>query len=553
MNKNLSRRQMLPVVAEFQDKDPCQRATELLGLLQNLDSEYILPQSFEFEGSKVIKVQRKLQDISRMHLSVEKTLSMGLQLCKAAEAIVNQGYIHAAIQPNYVFRDAGRFYLGGIEDCYKGSEIHTKYISTMYCAPEQFDGIATERSMVFSIGAIMYQMLCPCNYPCSISDPTVTYLRGLIEDKKRRRPMKRLSGISNSDLMDIIMRACDMNEHKRYPSLAHMRAAIEKIHCSIESHTIIRDSVRLIPPRTEFSIYQNKCAAVVKDIITHSNLGNSLVFGDLIGCGGFGLVFSAKGRKSGKEYAVKCITSPTLDEGFFVNRPVKESLESIEKCLREVEIHEQFNNCECIVKLVAKEVITSHDRVVLAIVMDRLCDISSSNVNTPKQVACMALDICTALRSIHSEGYTHRDIKPQNILYSPSEQRFKLSDFGIARYLTETEYASAHGTSLYMAPEVKHGRYSNKVDIYSLGLSMYSLLNHDRVPFLPKYPDPISEADATAAVEKRIFYKQPIPVLSHVPRDLGLIISKSTMHDPSQRYQTIDDMADALTTFLEEC
>ena len=63
---------------------------------------------------------------------------------------------------------------------------------------------------------------------------------------------------------------------------------------------------------------------------------------------------------------------------------------------------------------------------------------------------------------------------------------FKLGDFGIARELDRNVNGlSKKGTFSYMAPEMYRGEdYDQRVDIYSLGIVLYRLRNHNRLPFI---------------------------------------------------------------------
>jgi len=93
------------------------------------------------------------------------------------------------------------------------------------------------------------------------------------------------------------------------------------------------------------------------------------------------------------------------------------------------------------------------------------------------------LDIVSGMRYIHSLGYAHRDLKPQNILLT--EQSFnatlKICDFGMARELGEDVRGdlscSYIGSPEYMSPEVLlHMPYNNKTDLWSIGSILYEML-----------------------------------------------------------------------------
>ena len=75
---------------------------------------------------------------------------------------------------------------------------------------------------------------------------------------------------------------------------------------------------------------------------------------------------------------------------------------------------------------------------------------------------------------------THRDLKPSNILFSYTNDKktdfiVKIGDFGLSTDLKSTKTASNTGTELFKAPEVGNEKYSNKCDLYSIGIILYML------------------------------------------------------------------------------
>ena len=89
--------------------------------------------------------------------------------------------------------------------------------------------------------------------------------------------------------------------------------------------------------------------------------------------------------------------------------------------------------------------------------------------------------INSGLKIMHKKGKTHRDLKPENILFSYTNEYetdfiIKIGDFGLSRDLITTEnQLSDGGTLWYKAPEVEDGKYSNKCDLYSIGIILYKL------------------------------------------------------------------------------
>jgi serine/threonine protein kinase len=77
----------------------------------------------------------------------------------------------------------------------------------------------------------------------------------------------------------------------------------------------------------------------------------------------------------------------------------------------------------------------------------------------------------------HTNGVTHRDIKLENIIVNDFDEP-KLIDFGLSKSATAAQILkSMAGTPYYMAPEILQGKqYSEKVDIWSLGVVFYTML-----------------------------------------------------------------------------
>lgn len=171
-------------------------------------------------------------------------------------------------------------------------------------------------------------------------------------------------------------------------------------------------------------------------------------------------------------------------------------------------------------------------------VMDRVQDES--------EIIRLGIELCNALAACQKHNVIHRDIKPQNIFVSP-EGYYKLGDFGIARTMEHTTKATVGiGTYNFMAPEVALGKtYGPAVDIYSLGLVLYWLLNERRGPFVPLPPAPVTYAVNDAARSRR-YSGEPIPEPKHGSQALKAVVLKACAFDPQDRYQTAREMMEAL-------
>ena len=169
---------------------------------------------------------------------------------------------------------------------------------------------------------------------------------------------------------------------------------------------------------------------------------------------------------------------------------------------------------------------------------------------TRREVIHLGIDLCRALEICQKYNIIHRDIKPANIFISDTDD-FKLGDFGVARIASASTGASTRaGTINYMAPEVFRGeKYTSNVDIYSLGLVMYQLLNNNRMPLYPAYPQPITPSSREQAQARRLS-GVALPSPANADGRLAEIILKACTPDPSDRYESPAVMRQALEAIL---
>jgi len=158
---------------------------------------------------------------------------------------------------------------------------------------------------------------------------------------------------------------------------------------------------------------------------------------------------------------------------------------------------------------------------------------------TQNEVIKIGIHICKALELCQMQNIIHRDIKPENIFIAGSGE-YKLGDFGISRMIERTTgVLSQRGTFAYIAPEVLSGKpYGASVDIYSLGIVMYWMLNKYRTPFLPSHPTQISPNDREVAFQKRIS-GAVIPPPSMADAHLANIVLKMCAYDLNMRYASV--------------
>lgn len=159
-----------------------------------------------------------------------------------------------------------------------------------------------------------------------------------------------------------------------------------------------------------------------------------------------------------------------------------------------------------------------------------------------------AMQITRALAAIHRRGIVHRDLKPDNIL-TTRVGVIKLADFGLAIHDELQKVTRAGflvGTPAYMAPESLMGHEPDaRSDLYSLGVILYELFTGG-MPFeastVGEYID--AHLSAEPAPPRRL---QPA-----LPASLETVILRLLDKDPDERFQTADELREALEGVLSE-
>lgn len=173
------------------------------------------------------------------------------------------------------------------------------------------------------------------------------------------------------------------------------------------------------------------------------------------------------------------------------------------------------------------------------------------NAMTRRDIVRLGIEMCNALEICAESRIIHRDLKPDNIFVADGGS-FKLGDFGVARTIEKTVSGlSKKGTYTYMAPEVYKGeKYGLDVDTYSLGIVMYKLLNFNREPFLPEYPETIKYSDKNSALVSRM-NGTLIPAVKDMPDELNRIILKACAFKSEDRYKSASEMKDDLKRLFD--
>ncbi|XP_011012729.1 PREDICTED: serine/threonine-protein kinase PEPKR2-like [Populus euphratica] len=202
------------------------------------------------------------------------------------------------------------------------------------------------------------------------------------------------------------------------------------------------------------------CIDVATQLGRKKKIEKEYDLGASIGQGKFGSVVLCRSKVTGEEFACKMLRKGE------------------ELVHREVEIMQHLSGHPGVVTLKAVyEDLESFYLVMELCTGGRLLDQMAKQRQYPEhRVASILKEVVSVIKYCHDMGVVHRDIKPENILLTASGL-MKLADFGLAvRMSNGQSLRGAVGSPAYVAPEVLAGDYSEKVDIWSAGVLLHTLL-----------------------------------------------------------------------------
>lgn len=240
---------------------------------------------------------------------------------------------------------------------------------------------------------------------------------------------------------------------------------------------------------------------------------------DVLGRGGFGVVYRARQLSVDREVAVKIDIRVILDD------------RDQRRFLREVKAAGRLSGHPHVVEI--------HDAGVLAdsrpyLVME-LCpggSLAGRAPMPPREVAEIGQKIADALAAAHDLGVLHRDIKPGNLLVK-RYGTVGLADFGLAALVEagrDTSVTLAALTPAYAAPEAFHLRPPTpRSDVYALAATLYTLL----AGFPPRFP---AEGELSVPEIMRR-HAEPVEDVPGAPPQLMAVLRRGLAIDPAHRYQ----------------
>ncbi|MFN0037967.1 MAG: CHASE2 domain-containing serine/threonine-protein kinase [Burkholderiales bacterium] len=255
-----------------------------------------------------------------------------------------------------------------------------------------------------------------------------------------------------------------------------------------------------------------------------------------LGKGAMGVVYLGKDPKIGRVVAIKTMA---LSQEFEADE-----LEEVkQRFFREAETAGRLNHPNIVTIYDAGE---EHDLAYIAMEFLKGKDLVAqtkpgSLLAMPKTLSIVAR-VAEALSYAHLQNVVHRDIKPANIMYDPDTDSVKVTDFGIARITdsSKTKTGMVLGTPSYMSPEQLAGqKIGGQSDLFSLGVTFYQLACGS-LPF---------QGESMTQLMFKIANEPPRDILDvnpAIPQCVVDIVNKALAKDVAQRYQSGDEMAQAI-------
>jgi len=184
------------------------------------------------------------------------------------------------------------------------------------------------------------------------------------------------------------------------------------------------------------------------------------------------------------------------------------------------------------------------------IVMEYVEGAPIAPVDSSRRLLDLAVQVADGLAAAHAAGFTHRDLKPDNVLVtgpqSPHPGRVKILDFGLVKQAafapalqaTQTSAGLTHpgtvlGTVSYMSPEQARGEdIDARSDQFSFGLIVYELAAGKRAFNRTTAPETLAA----------IIREDPEPLPASVPAPLRWVVERCLAKDPAERYDSTRDL-----------
>ena len=274
-------------------------------------------------------------------------------------------------------------------------------------------------------------------------------------------------------------------------------------------------------------------------------IGGRYELGELLGRGGMAEVRKGKDLRLGRTVAVKRLRTDLASDATFQARFRREAQSSAS--LNHPSIVSTYDTGE---EMATDGSGVAQPYIVMECVEGRtLRDILREGRKIlPERALEITAGVLSALDYSHRAGIIHRDIKPGNVMLTPSGD-VKVMDFGIARAISDasstmTQTAAVVGTAQYLSPEQARGEtVDSRSDVYSTGCLLYELLT-GRPPFVGDSPV------AVAYQHVREQASPPSDLDDQLDPEIDAIVMKSLAKRVEDRYQSAAAMKADIERYL---
>ena len=256
------------------------------------------------------------------------------------------------------------------------------------------------------------------------------------------------------------------------------------------------------------------------------NLPENLIYINDIDQGAFAKVIHVREKRTKKDYALKIINKSESNIDL-INRMLEEI--KILKKLQHPNIVKYYSHIENSNQIFIKMEYLKYGT---------LEQWMKTNKNISEEKASLIIKkLLSAIAYLHQKQICHRDLKPENIMFSKENDltSIKIIDFGLSLRNFDSLCSSDYsGTLIYMAPEeIERKSYYLSVDIWSIGILMYMLLNNGEHPF---YHD----KDTKEIFLKNLKENNELKFKNKISYMAIHLIKKLLEFDPIKRYKAND-------------
>ena len=477
-------------------------------------------------------------------LSEAHALDLLLPLAEGLRELWRKGHVHRGVCPDIIHIQPDgtvKMDLTVLRRNYTDPQFKSYLapVHSPYWAPEELRGQAVDPTAdMWSFGATLYHAVTG-KLPFSPSRDGLMQVSALIEDPIDPK-------VANKDIHEpmrmVLLKLLSKNFEDRFINAESFLTALYQLNAQISGKSAIAKTMLYseMPP---------------EDLEGGAPIGAGAIIGNCrivkkLGEGAFGVVYLARHKVLDIDVAIKLLPAAAAfrDPGY------------VEMFLREARTAARIRH-KNVIGIFEAGVQEGQHYIIMELapggtVGERM--FLQGGKLPPDEVSRILLESARGLAAAERLNIVHRDIKPDNLMYS-ADGEIKIADLGLAKRLaipgaTGTIRASLMadqlsmkndpvivGTPAYMAPEiaVEPAKADTRADLYSLGVTAYHMLT-GQLPFEGKSPmETIMKHVLDAPVP-------PIEMDSTIPEELNGIVLKLMQKKPADRFQSSQDLVKAL-------